>query len=1050
MRKIVTYFIKYPVSSWVIIVALAIFGTLGMLNLKSSFFPLVESRIITINLIYPGASPLEMEEGVVLKIEENLKGLPGIERFTSKCFENSAIITVEVLKGYKPDVVLFDVKNAVDRVPSFPSGMEPPVIAKRENIREAITFTVSGEEVPLKVLKNIARKIEYDIRAIDGISQINLSGFPEEEIEIAIRENDLRAYNLTFEQVARAVASSNIITTGGRIKTDAEEYLIRANNKNYYGDEFDMIIIRTDQLGNTVRLRDIAQVNDKWSENPDRLYYNGNIAVDVSVSSTNNEDLISTAEKVRAYIEEYNASNTTVSLDITRDSSVTLTERRALLQENGLLGIFLVLILLSVFLKPRLAFWVAFGLPISFLGMFIFAGYFGVTINVLSLFGMIVVIGILVDDAIVIGENIFHHHEKGKTKIQAAIDGTLEVTPPIISAILTTIIAFSTFLFLDGRLGDFFSQVAIIVSLILAVSLFEALVILPSHIAHSKALDKDQKTFFFNRWGDQFIRFLRDKLYVPYLRFFVINRFLGMAIPLSLLILTFGALRGGIIRTTFFPNIASDRIVVSLEMPKGTSESITAEQILKIEDAAWQVNEEYTKEQTGNKDVVSSIITRVGPGTSTASVTVNLLPGDERDFSALELTKALREKVGKGIKGAESLTFGSGSRFGGKPVSISLVGYNIEELKAAKNLLKNKMNESSLLKDVIDNDPEGIKEITLRLKESAYLLGLSYNDIMSQVRSAFFGRQVQRLQRGQDEVRIWVRYALEDRSSINKLDDMRIVTAKGDRVPLKEVVDYEIRRGEVAINHIDGKREIQVSADLNDAKDSASDILGELKGTVMKEVFASHPSVSALYEGQNREAAKVGLSARKAIPAILFLIFAIIAFTFRSYSQPIILLLMIPFSLIGVAWGHWLHDQPVNILSSLGIIALIGIVVNDGLVLITKFNKYLKEGLPYNDALIEAGKSRFRAIFLTSITTVAGLAPLIFEKSRQAQFLIPMALSIVYGIILATFLTLLMLPLLLSVSNSIKVYLNWLWTGKKPTREAMERAVKELKADDYE
>ena len=1044
MRSIVSYFIRYSVSAWVIIVAFLIFGIFGMLNLKSSFFPLVKSRIITINVFYPGASPLEMEEGIVLKIEENLKGLIGIERFTSQCFENRASITVEVLKGYDTDVVLFDVKNAVDRVPTFPSGMEPPVIAKRENITEAITFTVSGQDVPLKVLKNIARQIEYDIRSIDGISQVNLTGFPDEEIEIAVREKDLRAYDLTFEELSRAVAASNILTTGGRIKTASEEYLIRANNKNYYGDEFDMIVIRTDAYGNTVRLRDIAKVTDKWSEDPDRIYYNGNLAVDVSVSSTDNEDLISTAAKVRDYIEKFNKKNTTVSLDITRDASVTLTERREILQFNGILGIVLVILLLSIFLKPRLALWVAFGLPISFLGMFIFAGSLGVTINVLSLFGMIVVIGILVDDAIVVGENIYHHHEKGKSKIQAAIDGTLEVTPPVISAVLTTIIAFGTFLFLDGRMGEYWSQVAIIVSLVLAFSLFEALVILPTHIAHSKALDEGQKTFFFNRWGDQFIRFLRDKLYGPYLRFFVHHRFLGIAIPISLFILTIGALQGGIIKSTFFANIASDRIIVNLEMPKGTSEKITVGEVEKIEKAVWDMNEAFKEKQTGNKDVVSNVITRIGPGTSSASVRLNLLPGDERDFSAIELTKALRERVADQIIGAETLTFGSGSRFGGMPVSISLVGYNIEELKSAKELLKSRLRQNPLLKDVVDNDPAGIKEIKIDLKENAYMLGLSYSEIMSQVRSAFFGRQVQRLQRGQDEVKIWVRYDLADRQFIKNLDEMRIVTPMGTRVPLKEVVNYEIARGEVAINHIDGKREIQVSADLANADDSASDILAEIKSTVMKEVYAKHPSVSALYEGQNREADKVSGSAGKVVPVILFLILAVIAFTFRSYSQPIILLLMIPFSLIGVAWGHYIHDKQVSILSSLGVIALIGIVVNDGLVLISKFNSYLKEGMSYNDALVAAGKSRFRAIFLTSATTVAGLAPLIFEKSRQAQFLIPMALSIVYGIILATFLTLLMLPLLLSISNSMKVYIQWFWTGTKPSRESVERAIKEL------
>jgi multidrug efflux pump subunit AcrB len=1022
---------------------------MGMLSLRSSFFPLVESRIITINLFYPGASPFEMEEGIVLKIEENLKGLPGIDRFTSRCFENAAVITVEAKKGFNPNTVLFDVKNAVDKVPSFPAAMEPPVISKRESMNEAISFAISGENVPLVTLKRIARNIEIDLRAMDGISQVEVRGFPAEEIEIAVRENDLRAYNLTFDEIARAVANANILTTGGRIRTETEEYLIRAKNRSYYGDELDFIIVRTDELGNTIRLRDVATVTDRWEEDPNRIYYNSNPAVSFSVMSTNNEDLIANTDKVKAYIEEFNSANNNVIIDITRDASIPLFQRRMLLQKNGMIGIVLVLILLSIFLRPQLAFWVAFGFPISFLGMFIFANYFNVTINVLSLFGMIVVIGILVDDAIVVGENIYHHYEKGKSKIQAAIDGTLEVTPPVLSAILTTIIAFSTFFYIEGRIGDNFSQVAIIVILTLAVSLVEALIILPTHIAHSNLLAINAKPNIMNRAGDKFIEFFRDKFYGPYLNFFLKHKLLGIAIPLSMFILTIGAIQGGIIKTTFFANIASDRIEVSLEMIKGTAESITMENVERIEQAVWEINEEFTARQAGNESVVENIITRIGPGASSANISVNLLPGDKRDFSSLEISSALRNKVGL-INGAESLSFGSGARFGGMPISISLVGYNIEELKSAKEQLKELMKQNPRLRDVNDNDPAGINEINIKLKPNAYLLGLSYSEIMSQVRSAFFGRQVQRLQRGQDEIRVWVRYSEEERRQLKNLEEIRLVTPSGQRVPLREVVDFDIQRGEVSINHIDGRREIQVNAELNDPGESVTDVLASVKETDVSQVLARHPSVSALYEGQNREADRTSKSAGKIIPVILFLIFAVIAFTFRSFSQPLILMLMVPFSLIGVAWGHWIHGMQVSILSTLGIIALIGIVVNDGLVLITKFNRYLRDGMKYDDALLAAGKSRFRAIFLTSLTTVAGLSPLILEKSRQAQFLIPMALSIVYGIIIATFLTLLMLPLLLSVVNDFKVYFLWLWSGTKPAKENVERAVKELNQDNHE
>ena len=552
MRKIVTYFIKYPVAVNILMIALVLFGLAGVWATKSSFFPLNESNILTIRMAYPGASPEEMEEGIVLKIEDNLRGLIGIDRVTSVSSENSAVITVETLKEFDIDVILQDVKNAVDQVPTFPSGMEPPVISKQEPRNEAISFTVSGQGVSLKTLKDIARDIETDLRAEEGISQVEVNGFPREEIEIAVREKDLRAYNLTFGEVARAVSSSNILTTGGNIKTNTEEYLIRASNKAYYGDELDFTVVRALPNGQVIRLKDVATVLDKWSETPDRLYYNGNPAVQVRVQATNNEDLIANAEATNAYIRKYNEQHDNVQLSVSRDASITLIERTKLLLENGGIGILLVLILLSIFLRPSLAFWVAIGLPISFFGMFIFAPNM-ITINVLSLFGMIIVIGILVDDGIVIGENIYQHFEKGKSPVQAAIDGTLEVTAPIISAILTTMVAFSTFFFLDGRIGDFFSEVSIVVILTLAVSLIEALIILPSHIAHSNAMKKEGKRFLINRIGDTIMNFLKNKVYSPSLRFVMENKFLGFSIPLALFIIAIGAIGGGKVRVTFFP-----------------------------------------------------------------------------------------------------------------------------------------------------------------------------------------------------------------------------------------------------------------------------------------------------------------------------------------------------------------------------------------------------------------------------------------------------------------------------------------------------------------
>ena len=1062
MRKIISYFIKFPVAVNVVIIAFIVFGAAGVLHMKSSFFPLVDSQLIQINLVYPGASPIEMEEGVVLKIEDNLKGIVGVERVTSVSRENSATIRVEVEKGKNVDIVLTDVKNAVDRVPSFPTGMEPPVIAKVESIRPTISFSVSGQNVSLKSLKQYARNIENDIRGIEGISQIVISGFPEEEIEIAVRENDLRAFNLSFTEVANAVRNSNLLITGGNIKTSSEDYLIRARNRSYYGVELQNIIVRTQQNGTIIRLKDIAEVRDTWSENPDRLYFNGNLAIDITVSNTNSEDLISSADKIKEYINEYNQKQQNIQLVVTSDRSTTLNGRTQLLIENGIVGILLVLFFLALFLNLRLAIWVAFGLPIAFFGMFIFVAQFNVTINVLSLFGMIIVIGILVDDGIVIGENIYHHfYDLGKTKIQAAIDGTLEVIPPIVSAILTTIIAFATFFFVDGRIGSFFGEVSTVVLLTLSVSLVEALVILPAHIAHSKALDQKRRdegldpkasgidAFFkrINKTADEGLSKLRDHYYIPFLKFSLQNKIFSFSLPIAILIFSVMAISGGIVRTSFFPRIASDQVQINLTMPQGTNEAITDSIISSIEKKVWEVNKEFTKKQTGNLKVVENIIKRVGPGSANASLRVNLLPGEARDFSSPEITNSITDRVGK-VYGVESLVFGSGGNFGGSPVAISLLGNNITELKAVKNELKSILEDNPQLKDVTDNDPEGIKEIRIQLKDKAYVLGLNLQSVMSQVRAGFFGFQAQRFQRGQDEIKVWVRYDRKDRSTIKDLDDMRIIAPNGTRIPFSEIADYQIERGDIAINHLEGKREIQLTADLKELKGSATDILADIQNNIMPDILSKYPTVTPIYEGQNRELKKTMDSVGSVSLLILGLIYIVIAFTFRSYSQPILLMIMIPFSMIGVVWGHFIHDFAIGILSFLGIIALIGIMVNDGLVLIGKFNNYLRRGMTFDEALVAAGRSRFRAIFLTSLTTIAGLAPLIFEKSRQAQFLIPMAISIAYGIAIATLLTLIVLPLLLSTSNWFKVNIKWLKTGNDITKEEVERAVIDTKYDE--
>jgi len=1071
VRKIITYFVKYPKAVNILVMFFIVFGISGVIALKSSFFPLIDSKFISINAIYPGASPQEVEEGVIFKIEENLKGIAGIVRVTSTSRENSGSILIETDEDFDLDAIIFEVKNAVDKVPSFPANLEPIVITKLEEQQPTVIFSLSGKNMDLKSLKNISKNIEKDIRNIEGISQVSVSGYPDEEIEISLNEEDLIKYNLSFEEVLNSISSANILSTAGNIKTDKEEFLIRASNKNYYANELQNIIVRSTNDSKKIRLSDISKISDQFSETPISSSVNGDRAVILSVTSTNNEDMMDSAKKINQYIDEFNSVNSDLKLTPIKDYSIALRQRTNLLLENGGLGILLVLIFLSLFLNIRLAFWVAFGLPISFLGMLIFAGEFDITINLMSLFGMIVVIGILVDDGIVIAENIFRHHEEGKSPEQAAVDGTMEVLPAIVSAILTTLIAFSTLLLLAGDVGNFFGEVAMIVILTLLVSLIEALIILPSHLAHSRAL-RNKEDFkknivykFFksmrsiNNRGSQLMGWLRDKIYSPTLKFALKNRFLSLAGFIAALYLTVSSVFGGIIGVTFFPMIDSDVVSVNLKMPMGTNVKVTDSIINVIENHAIEIGREYEQKYMKNDDrsLIEYIQKNVGNsadnmsmvvgfgdigGSSTASLEIFLLDSENRpqEIRAPEMANLIRERTGQ-IIGAEKFTVDGGANFGGSPVSISLLSDNILELKNAKTELMQKLRLNPKLTDVSSNDPEGIKEIDIKLNDNAYSLGFSYANVMKQVRSAFFGAEAQRFQRGEDEIKVWVRYDRNSRSLISKLEEMRILAPNGARVPLNEIASYQIERGEVSINHLDGSREIQVNANLLDPTESASDIVFSVQNNIIPPLLEKYPSIKVSFEGQYREANKTIESSKVVFPLALFLIFCTIGFVFRTYSQPFLLLLLIPFSLTTVAWGHLVHGFPINVISLLGIIALIGILVNDGLVLISKFNSNLRDGMSFDDSIYNAGKERFRAIFLTSITTIAGLAPIILEKSFQAQLLKPMAISIAYGIGYATFLTLILLPIFISFTNSFKVNLSWLINGEKPNKRDVEAPI---------
>ncbi|HHS13530.1 MAG TPA: efflux RND transporter permease subunit [bacterium] len=1043
MRNVIRLFIKYPVLGHVLLAAIFLFGWVGFRSMKTTFFPPIPSKTIMIQAAYPGASPEEIEEAIVLKIEDNLKGVTGIERVTSVSHENACAITVMVLTGFDINIVLQDVQNAVNQISSFPVGMERLTIYRQEWRNFAIDFVLAGN-VDLGVLKQEARRAERELLAVEGISKISLSGFPDEEIEISLREYDLRAYGLTFQDVVQAARSANVKMTGGKIKGREEELLIRADVKGYYARELANHVLKVTEDGAIIRLQDVADLRDRWSENPNRVYHNGRPAVRVTVQNTNDEDLFHVTRIVKQYIDAYNASHDEIQAYVVRDGSEIIQERIDILTGNGILGMILVLIFLSLSLNIRMSFWVALAIPVSFAGMCMIGPFYGLTINVMSVLAMILVLGILVDDGIVIAENIYQHHERGEKPIPAAVKGTIEVLPSVVASILTTVVIFVTFFFLEGGLGDRSRDIAFVVIATLIVSLVEAAFILPAHIAHSKALCRESnKKSRFERAVENALFAFRDRIYGPVMRFSIRWPAVTLAVPLALLLITFGALRGGIIKTTFFPIIERRDVDVTLEMPSGTPDAVTDSLLADMESRVWKVNRIYADEYPNDPPLIQAIARRIGPGTHQGSLSITLAGSEQRKWDAMESTNRIRRQVGP-IYGAEKLEFG-GRGFWGKPISIALASNDLDQLRDAKEALKSRLREIERLKDVVDDDPPGLREVSIRLKDRAFALGLTTADVISQVRSGFFGGEAQRLLRGIDEVKIWARYDQEDRSSVSKLGDMRIRLPGGREYPLKELAEFTIERGVMAVNHIDGQRVVKVEADITSPRESVPDLIGEIRTGILPEIQEHYPDIRFLFEGQSRENEKTMRAIGRVVPPILILMFLIIVITFRSFSQAFLVFILIPFSIIGVLWGHLIQGYIVSMLSWFGVIALAGIVVNDSLVLISTLNRKLKEGTPFEQALYDTGISRFRPVLLTSLTTIAGLSPLIFERSHQAQFLSPMAISVAYGLIFGTVMTLVMLPSLLMLMNYTKRKVYRLIRRRSFSMEEIEPAVREEK-----
>lgn len=1037
MRKIVEFFVKYPIWGQMSILIIFLVGLMSLLSMNVNFFPEIDPRIITVQVAYPGASPQEMEEGVVLKIENALRGVQGIEQVSSTSAENIAAITIEGKKNYNQEELLSDVKNAVDKVSSFPTGAEKPIVYKLKLTERVVTMLLKGE-ADLLTLKKQADQIEDELLTSGKVSQVEIKGVPAWEVVVEISEENMRRYGVKFDDLSAAIRRNNIDISAGSLKSSDEEILIRFRNKHYSSSEIENIVVKSKADGSLLYIKDVAAVKEQFAEAPNKTIFNGDRAVTIIVSKTQDEDMLKVADLVNEYIAKYNTKNAQIQLVVATDYSITVRQRIDLLVQDGWVGLVLILILLGFFLHLRISFWVAVGIPISYLGMFIIAKMYGTTINSISLFGMILVSGILVDDAIVISENVFAHYEMGKTRAKAAIDGTFEVFPSVFTSVFATMVMFMPFFFLDGRMGEMFADMALVVIACLGVSLLDAAFFLPSHLAHSDAFTKKEKGKF-RLYADKIIEAIRLKFYARVLNYMLANKYLALSIAISFILIITGLWKGDFIKGTFFPFVDNDNITVELSLATGKREFETEIILQDIERKVWEVNKEISDKREDKKNVVVS--TRLEIGKDGASekglIDIQLLDGEQRNMYSYDISDALRKKIGE-IPEAEKLTVGAKQIFG-KPIVVSIRGKNLEELEKAKEAVKHELKMISTLKDVVDNNLAGKREIKLSLKPLAYFLGLSTNDISKQIRQGFFGEEVQRLQVGKDEVKVWVRYTAEDRKNIGKLEEIKIKVADKE-YPLTELVDYRLERGVVSINHTDGSREIKVEAELADQNESVPPIIKQIKEDVFPKINNQFTGVNVRMEGQDKETQKFGKSAAIAFPLALAFLVITILLTFRSKAQTVLIMLMIPLGVYGAFLGHWVEGKPVSVLSFYGIIALAGIVVNDSVVFLDTFNRNIKEGMKLHDAIYNAGVSRFRAIFLNSFANILGLYPLILEKSRQAQFLIPMAISVAWGLLFVTVFTLFLFPCLILLFNDLRVWVYSKWNNKAYSQEEVEPA----------
>ena len=1040
MKSIVNYFIKHSITADLLILLIIVLGLMSLSKLTTTRFPEMKSNVITVETIMQGASPQEMERGITRKIENELQGISGIKKITSQSQKNFSLVKITLKTTADSEKSLRNIKNAVDGINTFPKDAKKSIVSLMELKDMAAMLSLYGN-ISHKKLNSLAEDIKQDLLSMPEIADISLIGAKEEEIEIALDKTNLQRYNLTFNQVAQAISNQNIDLTAGTIKANGEEITILATGKRYLGKEFDSIIVKNSPTGGNIYLKDIALIKDTWGDETTDIYFNGNPAININVMTNSDLDVSKGAAKAIEYLEKFNDKSNSAHLALVSDGSVIVKQRADLLMKNGLIGMILVVLVLGFFLNIRLAFWVALSIPVSMLGMFILAPFWGVNINMFSLFGLILAIGILVDDGIVISENIYKKYQEGMPAYQAAWEGLREVSTSVIVAVITTCLFFSVFFFIEGTLGSFVNHIGFTVVVTLVVSLIEAFLILPAHIAHSKALERDNQPNKIEKIANRIFTFVRVNWYEPALRFCLKNVVLALALFIAVLMFSIGLLASGILPFTFFPIIDEDSQMVKIELPAGTTKAKTKELISRIEKKAFEVNEEFKKKREDGKNVILHYVTQVGPEENKAKLTLYLLDGETRNLGSYNIANSLKNKCDF-LSETESATFGMPTFFG-SAISIVIKGNDFDRLKEVSGEIDRKFHSYRELKNIADNEEISGKELNIELTTQAKALGISLRDITQELRNGIFGYEIQTLQRGQNEVSVNVRYADSEVDSFNELENL-IIRLNNTDYQLKTIANLIPSRSTSVIHHEDGLSVITITADQVDPNESTTVIQSKIDVEILKELRKKYPEISFEFGGQSESAMETVSSAQAVIPVILLLVFISIVINFRSFKQAFVVLFLIPFAFIGVALGHIIHGISISILSFYGIIAVIGIIINDSLVFVSRMNDLLQTGMKLKEAIYEAGLSRFRAIVLTSVTTVAGLAPLIFETSLQASLMIPMAVSLAYGLAAATLITLLLLPVILRIQNSLSKSWLRIWEGETATDEDVEPAVIEL------